>query len=115
MGGKSRRKGKVGELEAAKALRDIGIEARRGRQFSGSPDSPDVATALAGVSIEVKRCEALQLRKALKQAADEASGKVPVVLHRWNRAPDWYAIVPLGSLVLLSEIVVATVKGGDDG
>ena len=35
----SRRKGKVGEREFAALLREHGFDARRGQQFSGSPDS----------------------------------------------------------------------------
>ena len=34
----SRRKGKVGEREFAALLRENGFDARRGQQFSGSPD-----------------------------------------------------------------------------
>ena len=43
----SRRKGKEGELEVARILRDHGYDSRRGVQYSGSPDSPDV-TGLPG-------------------------------------------------------------------
>jgi hypothetical protein len=39
----SKRKGKRGELEFAAVLRAEGFQARRGQQFSGSPDSPDGA------------------------------------------------------------------------
>ena len=42
----SRNKGKRGELEWRDVIRSHGYEARRGQQFSGSPDSPDVVTDL---------------------------------------------------------------------
>jgi Holliday junction resolvase len=43
MGRKSREKGKRGELELAAELRRLfGIEARRGVQYCGGGDSPDV-------------------------------------------------------------------------
>ena len=38
----SRTKGKRGELELAKALRLYGYDARRGQQYHGGADSPDV-------------------------------------------------------------------------
>ena len=45
----SKRKGKAGELEAAAELRRVlGVEARRGVQHAGGPDSPDVV-GLPGV------------------------------------------------------------------
>ena len=42
MGKKSRDKGKAGERELASKLREYGYDARRGVQFHGGPDSPDV-------------------------------------------------------------------------
>jgi Holliday junction resolvase len=50
----SRNKGKVGEREFASLLREHGFDARRGQQFSGSPDSPDVVSdALAWLHFEI--------------------------------------------------------------
>jgi len=99
----SRRKGKDGELEASAALRTwLGCEARRGQQYSGGTDSPDVLTSIEGVHFEVKRCEKLQLYKAVDQAITDADGKVPVVLHRANRRT-WLAIVPLCELPRLAK------------
>ena len=66
----SRNKGKAGELELAHELtRILGCEARRGQQFSGSPDSPDVMTNLPGLHIECKRVERFNLYDALAQSA----------------------------------------------
>jgi len=102
MGAKSKRKGKLGELEAAAELRRVlGIEARRGRQNKGADDSPDVITTLSGVHFEVKRCEKLWLYKALEQAALDAGANIPVVLHRPNNQP-WIAIVRLDDLPKLA-------------
>ena len=99
MGAKSRRKGVVGELEAAKELvRLFGCEARRGKQFQGGEDSPDVKHSIAGISVEVKRCEKLSLYAAVEQAEDDAGeDEVPIVLHRRNNKP-WLAIVKLDDL-----------------
>ncbi len=101
MGAKSRRKGVVGELELAAFLRDQGIEARRGVQFHGGADSPDVVTSLYGVHFECKRVEAGNLYDWLAQAKEDAgSSKMPVVAHRRNNQ-DWVAILPLGDLLSL--------------
>lgn len=92
---KSKRKGKDGELDLSGELRRLGfIDARRGVQYHGGPDSPDVV-GVEGVHLEVKRCEKLSLYEALDQAMSEAPvGSVPVVVHRRNRKP-WLVIVPL--------------------
>jgi Holliday junction resolvase len=96
----SRAKGKAGELELAKYLREAGYEARRGVQFKGGADSPDVQ-GLPGVHIECKRVEALRLYPALEQARrDAAESNVPVVVHRANRQP-WVAILTLDDFLEL--------------
>lgn len=102
MTGRSNRKGKRGELEAAAEIRRLfGTEARRGRQFQGSDDSPDVLTAIPDVHVEVKRTEVLRLHEALAQAIEDAGTKVPLVLHRANRHP-WIAVVRLDDLPRLA-------------
>lgn len=100
----SKNKGKRGELEAAEALRAIGLDARRGQQYNGA-ESADLIS-VPGVHWEVKRSESFSLYKALEQAqADAQDGQVPVVLHRRSRR-EWVAVVPLSLLRVLSEIVV---------
>ena len=81
----SRRKGAVGEREIAKYLREHGFtEARRGQQFKGGADSPDV-TGLTGFHIEVKRVERLDLNAAMEQSIrDSAPDEKPIVVHRRN-------------------------------
>jgi hypothetical protein len=98
MGRKSRDKGCRGEREAAGELRRLfKVEARRGRQYAGGDESPDVVTAIDDVHSEVKRVEALRLWAAIGQAVDDAGDKIPVVLHKANRKP-WVAIVRLDDL-----------------
>ena len=97
----SRRKGAAGERELAKTLRELGVEARRGQQFSGGAESPDVVAALRGIHIECKRVEALQLYPSLEQAkGDAGEGAIPVVAHRKNKR-EWVAILRLVDLVAL--------------
>ena len=117
MGAKSRRKGCRGELEAAAELRRLfRVEAHRGRQFSGSAESPDVRTAISGVHFEVKRKESLRLYSALQQAVADAGENVPVVLHRTNCHP-WVAILRLDDLPRLAVqlyLTLAQNPGGTD-
>lgn len=95
MSAKSRRKGATGERDWAQFLRDNGIEARRGVQFSGRPDSPDVVSDLAGLHCEVKRTERFDLWGALEQAKRDAAKRphlMPYVAHRPNRRP-WVVVM----------------------
>jgi Holliday junction resolvase len=98
----SRAKGARGEREFAEYLRAYGWGARRGQQFSGSPDSPDVVTDIPGVHFEVKRVEKGSIYPWLAQAKADAgtSGKVAVVAHRRNKEP-WIAIMPMSDLMEL--------------
>lgn len=94
----SKRKGKTGELEASSELRRLfNVEARRGQQHQGGPDSPDIVTSIPGVHFEVSRAESLRLWEKVEQAVGDAGDNVPVVLHRGNRRP-WLAIVRLDDL-----------------
>jgi len=78
----------------------LGVAARRGVQFRGSPDSPDVIADIPGIHIECKRTERFRLYEALEQAVKDAGANVPVVLHRQNRQP-WVAVIRLDDLPTL--------------
>jgi hypothetical protein len=102
MGLRSRNKGKRGEREAAAEIRRLfRVEARRGCQFAGSEDSPDILTAIPKVHFEVKRAETFRLYEALKQAEHDAGENIPVVLHKQNHQP-WVAVVKLEDLPRLA-------------
>jgi Holliday junction resolvase len=106
----SRQKGKRGEREAAAELAVVfGCEARRGVQYQGGPDSPDVVLEGVAVHVEVKRTETLSLYAATDQARDDAGGKIPLVLHRRN-GKAWVAIVELEHLPALAAEVVRARK-----
>ena len=83
----SREKGKRGEREAAAELGAIlGVDARRGVQYQGGPDSPDVVLPGVPIHVEAKRTERLCLWAAIEQAkADAPAGHVPCVWHKANR------------------------------
>jgi Holliday junction resolvase len=97
----SRNKGKRGELELAAFLREHGFpDARRGQQFRGGADSPDVV-GLPGIHIEVKRVESGQLYTWLDQSIwDAGKGEIPVVAHRRNDR-EWVAILLLQDFLKL--------------
>ncbi|HNW08481.1 MAG TPA: hypothetical protein PKZ55_08325 [Verrucomicrobiota bacterium] len=84
----SREKGKRGERQWRDELRAHGYAARRGQQFSGSPESPDVASpALPLIHFEVKAVERLNIEDAMEQARRDGTGKAPIVAHRRNFRP----------------------------
>ena len=81
----SRAKGKRGERQWRDELRANGYGARRGQQFAGSPDSPDVVCdQLPWIHFEVKAVERLNIEDAMEQARRDSGGKVPVVAHKRN-------------------------------
>ena len=86
MGRMSRQKGKRGERECAAELAELlGVTARRGVQYQGGPESPDVVLEGVPIHVECKRVEALNLYAAIEQAKKDAlPGAVPVVWHRKN-------------------------------
>ena len=89
----SNQKGKAGEREFANFLKSHGIEARRGQQFSGGGDSPDVVHSLPGIHFEVKRVEKFSLWDSIEQAeTDRPEDYIPVVAHRKNRR-DWVVVL----------------------
>jgi hypothetical protein len=84
----SREKGKRGERAWRDELRAHGFDARRGQQFCGSPDSPDVVCPdLAWIHFEVKHVQRLNINDAMDQARRDGADKVPVVAHRRSFCP----------------------------
>lgn len=66
-------------------MAELGIVAERNARNGLSAD--DLAHALPGVHLEIKRTERLRLNDAWEQAARDARGRVPCVMHRRNRQP----------------------------
>lgn len=97
----SKRKGKTGELELAKAIRQYGYDVRRSVQYNGKADEgqPDLV-GLPHIHIECKRTEKLLLYSALEQAKRdcEGTGNIPVVFHRKNNC-EWVAIMPMDAFM----------------
>jgi hypothetical protein len=84
----SREKGKRGERAWRDELRANGFKARRGQQFAGSSESPDVVCDdLPWAHFEVKAVERLNIEDAMAQARRDAAAKVPFVAHKRNFRP----------------------------
>ncbi len=111
----SRQKGARGERSAAKEWAKVfGGEARRGQQFAGGTDSPDIVTSHANVHVEVKRTERGNPYLWMEQATRDAGGKIPVVLHKRNHKR-WLLIVELDNAQRLAAEIggqVEAVGGG---
>jgi Holliday junction resolvase len=84
-----RQKGARGERLWRDELREAGFTARRGQQFAGGTDSPDViCEELNGLHMEVKFVEALNLQKATEQAIRDAGPRKEwIVAHKRSRTP----------------------------
>lgn len=103
----SRQKGAAAERELANYLKTWGYDTRRGQQFHGGADSPDVV-GLPTVHVECKRVESGNLYNWLEQATEDAGiDKTPVVCHRRNHKP-WVAILSLSDFLALLEKANAT-------
>ena len=91
----SREKGKRGERQWRDELRANGYHARRGQQYAGGGDSPDVVCdELSDFHFEVKAVERLNIEDAMDQARRDQAGlgsnaaaaaKMPIVAHRRSR------------------------------
>lgn len=78
----SRAKGKRGEAELSRKLREYGFNTRRGQQYSGANGDADVV-GLPNIHIECKRVERLNIYDAIAQSKHDArDGEIPVVMHR---------------------------------
>ena len=115
MGGMSRQKGKRGEREAAAEFGALlGVTARRGVQYQGGPDSPDVVLEGVAIHVEAKRTEKLTLWPAIDQAkADAPAGSVPIVWHRPNRRGS-VIVVETARLLELAREIVRVADGPQD-
>ena len=101
----SRAKGVRGELEWAKWLRDnLGVsEARRGQQFSGGIDSPDVI-GLKGTHVEVKRVQKLNISNGMAQAIRDSGDNLPYVAHRKN-GEEWMITIRARDVIGFKELL----------
>ena len=84
----SKQKGARGERELSSKLKEYGYNTRRGQQYCGANGDADVI-GLAGIHIECKRVERLNIYDAISQAKSDAKeGELPTVFHRKDRS-EW--------------------------
>ncbi len=102
----SRDKGKRGEREIAALFRAHGFNARRGQQFRGGGDSPDIIHDIpGGLHVEVKFRENVSPYAALDQVSRDAVVEdTPVVFMRKLRKP-WIVIMDADDFLDLMEIM----------
>lgn len=90
----NREKGKRGERAFAKLLQSYGWQsARRGVQFQGGPDSPDVVCAEFPFHVEVKNVNRFRLGPFTQQAAKDSGDARYVVAVKLPQKP-WLIIIP---------------------
>lgn len=95
-------KGKREERAARDAWRRAGLDARRGQQRAGSPDSPDIITCVKSIHVEVKGCQNTDIYGWLEQARRDSAGsqRLPIVQHRKKRKP-WVVILTFDNFIAL--------------
>ena len=108
----SRDKGKRGELEVVALLKKHGFEARRGQQFKGGSDSPDVIHNMTGYFIEVKRREAFNLHAAWRKAEEERPlGQRTTIFHKKNQQP-WFVTLEAHAFLSIMRELEENCDGG---
>ena len=110
MGRSQQRKGRDAELELVRILNDYGIPAAPGAALSYGTQA-DVVN-VAGVHVEVKRHERLEIGAWMEQAERDADrfGGWPCVFYRRNRE-SWHVAMPLDAWV---EMYLSWIKGESD-
>jgi hypothetical protein len=93
-----RRKGADGELEVVKLARQHGWPASR--NLDQARDGGADVVGIAGVSLEVKRCERTDVWAWWGQANASCGTRLPVVAFRRSASP-WLAIVELDEFFAL--------------
>ena len=96
----SKDKGRRGEQELSRKLREYGYDCRRSVQYCGANGDADLV-GIPGLHIECKRVERLNISDAMSQAISDArEGEIPVVMHRKNHE-GWLVTLSLDSFIEL--------------
>lgn len=101
----SRSKGARGERMLRDLFIDAGFEARRGQQYRGGPDSPDVIVPDLDhlFHFESKFVEKFRPKEFMKQAKKDAGKKIPVVMMKRSRER-FMALMDAEDLILLLQM-----------
>jgi Holliday junction resolvase len=99
MGRASRTKGKLGELEVVRLLRAHGWPNARRTSDGRRQGSCDIAEGPEACVIEIRRREAVNVPKGMREVSERTSfTELPVLVHRPSRSP-WLATLPLEELL----------------
>ena len=102
----SRDKGARGEREWAARLQELtGKPTRRGCQFAGGQDSPDITGGISGTHCEVKRVNRLNIHDAMEQAINDAGTNTPYVAHRLD-SREWLITISYAVHLIVSCFVL---------
>ena len=107
MGAKERRKGNDAERAVVHVLRDWGWQAVTSRSTNGTQDGMDIISD-SPLAVEVKNQVKLDLSAWVKQAAENALDKIPVVWHKKrgeSNPENWYVTMEGVELMKLLEMV----------
>lgn len=106
----SKQKGKKGELELVRKLKEYGYDCRRTNQYCGNTGQADDVIGLDYIHIECKRVEKLNIDEAIEQAKrDSKEDKFPTVFHRKNRK-DWLVTMKLDDWIKLYNEYYSSMK-----
>lgn len=112
MGRMSKEKGKRGEREVAALMREHGFEARRGQQYRGGDDSPDVVHNVPGLHVEVKFRQRFSIYEALDKADEEApNDRLQAIFHRQVRKPWLVTLYAHDFLEFMNRIPLVSAEG----
>lgn len=110
----SRRKGKRGELDFAKAVkRALGLKARRTQQYAGNDGAGDVVVEfLEKILFEIKLGKSHNVYRAMEQAlaATNSDRPYPVVGHRQDRS-EWLVTMRLKDVKMLFDLLHIAMYG----
>lgn len=99
----SKQKGKRGENELVRKLKEYGYNTRRSVQYNGKADDGQAdLIGLDGIHVEVKRVERLNIYDAIEQAKRDSknSDNLPAVFHRKNNC-EWLVTMRLEDWIKL--------------
>jgi hypothetical protein len=96
----ARRKGKAGELEAVRIIREHGWP-RASRSSRGTAQKGDVADGPAAAVIEIRRRESLSVPAAMREVMGRCEPhELPLLVHRRSNQP-WLVTMELAELLPL--------------
>ena len=102
----AKNKGAEGEREAASFLNSLlpWMDAKRGRQFSGGEDSPDVTHNCPFIHIEVKRVEKPTFNAWAKQLTKDQGKRIGIIMYRCNRGEWWFCVRGTEVIALINKL-----------